>query len=102
MNLTATLSAQYRDDVWLDTAGDRGPPYNMQDSTTWLDARLALGIDDDRWLLALYGRNLTDEETKSHNYPFPFPADIIAGRTPTYVDGTDRFREIGVEVTYNF
>lgn len=102
MNLTATLSAQYRDDVWLDTAGDEGPPYNMQDSTTWLDARLALGIDDDRWLLALYGRNLTDEETKSHNYPFPFPADIIAGRTPTYVDGTDRFREIGVEVTYNF
>ena len=101
MTLRSTLSAQYRDDTWLDSAGDRGPPYNMQKATTWVDARIALGIDDDRWVLALYGKNLTDEYTKSHNYPFPFPADIIAGRQ-TYVDGVDRFREIGVEATYNF
>lgn len=101
MKLNATLALQYRDDVWLDTAGDTGPDYNKQDSTTWVDGRLGLGPEDDRWVVALYGKNLTDEETKAHNFVFPFPADVVAGRE-TWVDGTERFREVGLEVIYNF
>lgn len=99
--LRATLALQYRDDIWLDTAGDKGPPYNMQKATTWVDGRVAVGPEDERWTIALYGKNLTDEHTKSHNYPFPFPTNIVAGRQ-TYVDGTDRFRELGVELNLRF
>ena len=99
--LRTTVSLQYRDDTWLDSAGDKGPDYNMQDATTWIDGRIALGADDEAWTLALYGKNLTDETTKSHNFPFPVPANVIAGRQ-SYVDGTDRFREIGAEVIVRF
>jgi iron complex outermembrane receptor protein len=73
----------------------------MQTSTTWLDGRLALGNEDDRWVVALYGRNLTNEKTKSHVFQFPFPVDVVTDPM-SYVIGTDRFREIGVELSYNF
>ncbi|MBW7930305.1 MAG: TonB-dependent receptor [Gammaproteobacteria bacterium] len=99
--LRATLSAQYRDDTWLEMTGDRNVKDSMQKSTTWLDGRVALGIDDDRWVVALYGRNLTNEKTKSHVFQFPFPANVITDPM-SYVIGTDRFREIGVELSYNF
>jgi iron complex outermembrane receptor protein len=99
--LKAIVAVQYRDDVWLDTAGDAGPDYNKQDATTWIDGRLSVSTDDNRWTIALYGKNLTDEQTISHNFPFPFPADVIAGRQ-TYINGTDRFREIGAEVIFSY
>jgi len=101
LTLHATLSAQYRDDTWLEMTGDRNVKDSMQKSTTWIDGRLALGIDDDRWVVALYGKNLTDEVTKSHVFSFPFPVDVVTDPM-SYVMGTDRFREVGVEVTYNF
>jgi len=101
MMLRATLSAQYRDDTWLEMTGDRNVKDSMQKATTWIDGRVALGIDNDRWVLALYGRNLTDENTKSHVFQFPFPVNVVTDPM-SYVVGTDRFREIGVEATYNF
>ena len=79
----------------------RDRDYNKQDATTWIDGRLSVSTDDNRWTIALYGKNLTDEQTISHNFPFPFPADVIAGRQ-TYINGTDRFREIGAEVIFSY
>jgi len=101
MTLKSTLSAQYRDDTWLEMTGNRNVKDSMQKSTIWLDGRVALGIDNDRWILALFGRNLTDENTKSHVFQFPFPVNVVTDPM-SYVVGTDRFREIGVEATYNF
>lgn len=52
-------SASYRSKVFFDPGND---PLIAQDAYWVVDARAAYTIDDGRWQLAVFGRNLTDEE----------------------------------------
>ena len=78
----------YRDEVWLSLSGNVGPSSTLQEATTWLDARLEFGAQDQSWTIALLGKNLTDEVTQAQDFAFPFPINASPG-------GTNKLTEIG-------
>jgi iron complex outermembrane receptor protein len=53
-------------------AGDPNPLYGVQRGYAKYGARLALGSQSDRWSVALIGKNLGNQRTKSVVYVFPF------------------------------
>jgi iron complex outermembrane receptor protein len=52
-------SARYSDSVFKDAAND---PLIKAGSYWLFDARIAVGASDDRWEIALWGKNLTDDQ----------------------------------------
>jgi iron complex outermembrane recepter protein len=65
MGLRASASVYYSDEYFVQpTQAD----YSMQDSFTKYDARIGVAANDDRWEVALIGRNLSDEMTIQHAY----------------------------------
>lgn len=78
----------YRDEIWLSLSGNVGPANTRQGAATWLDARLEIGSQDQRWTIALVGKNLTDEFTQAQDFAFPFPFNASPG-------GTNKLTEIG-------
>ncbi|GAY19994.1 TonB-dependent receptor [Sphingobium fuliginis] len=49
---------------------DYSPVYGIQHAYQKYDASIEIGSEDDRWTVALIGRNLTDKRTESFNYVF--------------------------------
>ena len=49
-------------------------PVLVQDSFTKINARVALGDADNRWQVAVVGRNLTDKTTMSYAADAPPPS----------------------------
>lgn len=68
-------------------------PLYEQDAYTKLDLRIAVADADDRWEVALIGRNLTDELTMNHAFQVG-RVHVASVSTPLYVtlQGTMRFR----------
>ncbi len=90
--LSARVDLNYKDDFF--TAGAL-PLESLQDSYTKVNARLALSSLDQRWEVAIYGRNLTDEGT----YSATVDAPLSAGITAAWIEEP---RVVGVQLRYNF
>jgi len=69
MTLSTRASMYYSDEYFITP---NLHPLDSQDAFTKWDARIGLTGADDRWSLALIGRNLTDELTVQHAYATPF------------------------------
>ncbi|MGH7018717.1 MAG: TonB-dependent receptor [Brevundimonas sp.] len=70
-------------------------PLSYQEGFSKVDLRLGLASADDRWTLALIGRNLTDEWTASHSFGTPF----LAG-SQTYVVDPGRVVSVQLGLRY--
>jgi iron complex outermembrane recepter protein len=90
--MMARLNLNYKDEFF--TSPDLSET-SLQDSYVKVDARLAFATIDDRWELAIYGRNLTDETT----YTFSLNAPLSAGIQASWVEEP---RVIGAQVRYKF
>ncbi|MFN3856828.1 MAG: TonB-dependent receptor [Caulobacter sp.] len=75
--------------------GPDGDPNRLMDASTKVDLRLALGAEDERWEVALVGKNLTDEMTAN----FGFNVPLVSG---AYVFQVDPPRTIAIQLTSRF
>lgn len=78
-------------------------PDSKQEAYTKINLRLALGARDGLWEVALVGKNLTDERTRSQAFETPFSAP--PGAIPDHTSTTillDRPRTIAVQGTLRF
>ncbi len=76
--LRIVLDLEYSDDYLASTTLD---PRMEQDAFTKLNARISLGSSDDRWEVALLGKNLTDEEVLTYGAEVPTSSTLVAGAT---------------------
>jgi iron complex outermembrane recepter protein len=89
-NLTMFFRSRFADST------DEDPFYGFQDGYMKLDARIQVGPPDDKWVVALIGKNLTDIRTAANAYSWPLssPPQALAFLDPP--------REISIEVKYKF
>ncbi len=90
--LSATLDSNFRDRHF--TSGDLDPR-GLQAAHTKFNSRLSVGPDDDRWAIALVGKNLSDELTVGIGAPTSLD---IGG----YRVATERTRTIALEGRFRF
>ncbi len=90
--LSARMDVNFKDEFYTD--GDLDPA-SLQDAYAKIDARLGLSTVDERWEVAIYGRNLTDEATKTASLDAPLSAGIMAS-------WIEEPRVIGAQVRFNF
>ena len=86
------IDAAYKDDYFLD--GDLDPA-TLQDSYYKINARVGLAGAKDKWEVAVYGRNLTDETTYTYATDAPLSAGIYGG-------WVEEPRIIGLQARYSF
>lgn len=67
MHLGFQGNFKYTDDMFRDAFND---PFNFTDSYTVADARVSLTSDSGTWELALWAKNLTDEEYTEQSFNF--------------------------------
>ena len=74
-NVFVSASARYESDRRTSTqaflADGSLNPFDVQDATTKLDLRVGFASPDDRWALELWGKNITDEITRSVTFNTP-------------------------------
>ena len=68
MRIIATTDFNYRSKCFLESSNSL---VSLQDGYWLLNARLALASADDTWEIALWGKNLTDEEYRSYLNDLP-------------------------------
>jgi outer membrane receptor protein involved in Fe transport len=88
----ANLGAKYTSEY--NTGSDLNPA-KLQDALTLVNARLALGTQDDRWTLEAWAQNLTDEEY----YQVAFDATLQTG---TYDANLGAPRSYGLTARFRF
>ena len=71
-------------------------PQTVHDSNVRVNARLALAAIDDRWSVALIGKNLTDEETRL------WSNDVATTASNTYFGIPERPRSVSIQARYRF
>lgn len=76
LKLTASSTVMYQGRKFTDVTGD---PLSVQTAFAKVDARIAIGSDDDRWELALLGRNLTNRITQSFGAAAQLAANAALG-----------------------
>jgi iron complex outermembrane receptor protein len=96
LQLVTTLKAAYRSKFY--NSDDQSLIYGVQDGFVKLDGRLQVGDTDDRWDVALVGKNLTDAKTYSFSNAWPFPLTNY----PQATKYLDEPRTIALELTYRF
>lgn len=74
---------------------------SLDHALTMLDLRLALAASDDRWELALVGRNLLDEES-SFGFDYPFFGGQVLPAGSTTIGSLNRPRTLALQGRYNF
>ncbi|PCF91439.1 TonB-dependent receptor [Sphingopyxis terrae subsp. ummariensis] len=94
-NVNADFSSSYIAAANLD-------PRTYQGSYAKLGARIALGQIDNRWEVALIGRNLTDQRILQTGSAMPLATTITGGAGNAYNGIVDRPRTIAVQVTGRF
>lgn len=94
--LTSQVDAQFRTDYFI--ADGYSPIWGVQDGWVKWDARVEFGPSDDRWHVALIGRNLTDEHTRGAAIRFP---GSITGTTRT-LSWMDEYRSVMLQGAVNF
>ncbi|WP_233355847.1 TonB-dependent receptor [Henriciella litoralis] len=81
-------------------------PDSIQDAHTKFDATIALSTPDDRWRIALIGRNLTDELIATSANDVPFSGGVGTGTTTGLVSDLSAIvqnpKEIFLEVSTRF
>lgn len=95
--LRSTLDVQFTDDY--------NPSQNLdsrieQDAYAVWNLRLALADADERWEVALLGRNLTDEEIITYANDTPLAFSQFGA--PTFYGFMDRPRSVAVQASYRF
>lgn len=95
LNINADFSSSYIAAVNLD-------PRTHQDGYVKLGARLALADVDDRWEVALIGRNLTNQRILQTASSMPLATTITRGAGNAYNGIVDRPRTIAVQLTGRF
>lgn len=96
LKLVTSSNAQFRSKYIIADGYD--PTWGVQDGWVKLDARIELGAADDRWSLALVGRNLTDEHTRGAAIRFPGSITAVT-RTLNWMD---EYRSISLNGTVRF
>lgn len=87
-----SLDANFSDEYFLEGDAD---PENVQDSYIKFNVRLALASSDDKWEVALLGKNLSNEQTSSNGTDIP----LLGGGYFRYLDDP---RSYSLLLTYNF
>ncbi|MBD59500.1 MAG: hypothetical protein CL808_05190 [Citromicrobium sp.] len=96
LRLVTGANAQFRSEYFI--ADGYSPIWGVQDGWMKLDARIQLGDLDDRWNIALVGRNLTDEHTRGA--AIRFPGSITA--TTRSLSWMDEYRSLTLSGTVRF
>ncbi|WP_235302878.1 TonB-dependent receptor [Sphingopyxis sp. MWB1] len=94
-NLNADFSSSYIAAVNLD-------PRTKQDAYAKIGARLALAHSDNRWEVALIGRNLTNQRILQTSSSMPLATTITRGAGNAYNGIIDRPRTIALQLTGRF
>ncbi|MGI9362437.1 MAG: TonB-dependent receptor [Parasphingorhabdus sp.] len=95
INLNADFSSAYIAAANLD-------PRTRQDGYVKMGARISLGHIDDKWSIALIGRNLTDERIKQTAGAVPLGTTITSNTGNAYNAIYDRPRNIALAVDMKF
>lgn len=97
--VTWRLSYSWTDDYEATTSNYPG---SGVEATGIVDSSISYGVDS--WQVSLYGRNLTDEDSWTHNYVVNVtPLDSDAGNSALWRFAQRRApREIGAELLYRF
>ena len=90
----ATVDLNYKDDHFVDVTLNEDLE---QDGYTQVNARLA--FEHDNWVLALVGKNLTDEEISSFVTDTPLSGTLGA---PSYTGYMQRPRTVAAQIRYRF
>ena len=96
LKLVTSANAQFRSKYYI--ADGYSTVWGIQDGWVKLDARIQLGASDDRWDIALVGRNLTDEHTRGAAIRFP---GSITDTTRT-LNWMDEYRALSLNGTIRF
>jgi iron complex outermembrane receptor protein len=77
---------------------NQSPLFGQQKGYAKLDARIQYGPSDDKWHVALVGKNLTNEKTTGSAFNLPFPITAVA-RAILYLEET---RNVAIEAGVKF
>lgn len=99
LTLSSTLDLIYSDDYLTTPTLD---PKMEQDSYVKINARIALAGQDDRWELALIGKNLTDEDIVSYANGLPVASVLTQGTGSGYYAFYERPRSVALQGTLRF
>lgn len=99
LTLSSTLDLIYSDEYMTAPTLD---PRMVQDSYVKVNARLALSGQDDRWEVALIGKNLTDEAIVSYANGLPVATVLTGGTGSGYYAFYERPRSIALQGTLRF
>lgn len=91
LQVVSSVNALFRSKYYV--ADGYNPIWGVQDGWVKLDARVQIGPDDDRWHVALVGRNLTDEHTVGAAIRFPGSITAVT-RTQNWMD---EYRSVAIE-----
>lgn len=95
----ATLDVIYSDEYLTAPSLD---PRMTQDEYTKVNARLGVSGNDDRWELALIGKNLTDESIVTYSNGLPVSGLLTGGSSSGYYAFYERPRSVAIQGTYRF
>ena len=93
LELMTSVDMNYSDEYY--SALDLDPNTKHDDYTKW-NARIALSGDDNKWTVALIGKNLTDETTQV------WKNDVALTASNSYFAVPQRPRSVAVQATYRF
>lgn len=96
LRLVMGANAQFRSEYFI--ADGYSPIWGAQDGWMKLDARIQIGELDDRWNIALVGRNVNDEHTRGA--AIRFPGSITA--TTRSLSWMDEYRSLSLSGTIRF
>ena len=99
LTLSSTLDLIYSDEYLATPTLD---PRMVQDSYVKVNARIALSGRDDRWELALIGKNLTDEAIVSYANGLPVATVLTGGTGSGYYAFYERPRSVALQGTLRF
>lgn len=99
LTLSSTLDLIYSDEYLTTPTLD---PRMVQDSYVKVNARIALSGQDNRWELALIGKNLSDEEIVSYANGLPVATVLTQGTGTGYYAFYERPRSIALQGTLRF
>ena len=88
LNFDAKIDAYYSDKYYVRQDFD---PNGLQDAFTKLNARLAVSSANDRWEIALVGKNLTDKLTIQHAYEVLSSFQALGEGRKVFLEGTLRW-----------
>jgi outer membrane receptor protein involved in Fe transport len=89
--LRANAQLTYKSEYFVDSDLD---PNSLQQGYAKLNVSMGIGAANDKWLVSIYARNLTDKDSYSMIVDSPFSAGIYAG----FVEEP---RVVGLQAQYN-